>query len=136
MATRKSKPRRQPAKRAAPRSKATVTSAKRKRPSGSVRAATRPKPARGFHALDLSTFPVESIRVGEKWLCVACVLDVFTRHLKLARRTAHLEIKRYTPSLSELYTLTPGRPWFATQSDQDVCPYCGSAWKWHARIRV
>lgn len=74
--------------------------------------------------------------MAEKWLCLACVLDVFTRHLKLPPRTAHLEIKRYTPSISELYTRTPGRPWFGTESDHDVCPYCGSASKWQVKIRV
>jgi hypothetical protein len=63
-------------------------------------------------------------------------LDVFTRHLNLAPRTAYLEIKRYTPSISELYALTPGRPWFASPSDQNRCPYCGSSSKWHARLRV
>ena len=63
-------------------------------------------------------------------------MDIFTRHLNLAPRTAYLEIKRYTPSILELYTATPGRPWFASASNQNRCPYCGSASKWHTRIRV
>ena len=64
------------------------------------------------------------------------MLDVFTRHLHLAARTAHLEVKRYTPSIPELYALTPVRPWFANQPTQNFCPYCGSSSKWHTRLLV
>ena len=73
---------------------------------------------------------------SEKWLCLACVMDVFTRHMGLAPRTAHLEIKRYTPSLEELGAATPMRPFFAPTSPKDPCPYCGSQAKWHAWLRV
>ena len=79
-------------------------------------------------------FPPESITVFERWICLACVLDVFTRHLQLAPRTAHLEIKRYTPSIPELYARPIVRPWFENQPAQNACPYCGSASKWHTRL--
>jgi hypothetical protein len=95
----------------------------------------RPKRAK-VQALDLSVFPPESITATEKWICLACVLDVFTRHLHLAARTAHLEVKRYTPSIPELYALAPVRPWFVNQPPQNFCPYCGSASKWHTRLLV
>jgi hypothetical protein len=61
---------------------------------------------------------------------------VFTRHLALAPRTAHLEIKRYTPSIQELCAPAPARPWFTNEPMQEFCPYCGSTLKWHARLRV
>jgi len=64
------------------------------------------------------------------------VSKVFTRHLDLAPRTAHIEIKRYTPSVSELYAPTVARPWFINQPIQNLCPYCGSASKWHASLIV
>jgi hypothetical protein len=64
------------------------------------------------------------------------VADVFTRHLDLTARAAHLQIKRYIPSLAELYAPTVSRPWFDTPSPEDYCPYCGSAAKWHTCIRV
>src|SRR5437899_3991754 len=96
----------------------------------------KPKPAGKTQPLDLSAFPPESITVVERWICLACVLDVFTRHLHLAPRTAHLEVKRYTPSIRELYAVTPMRPWFANQPPQNFCPYCGSAPKWHTRLVV
>jgi hypothetical protein len=90
----------------------------------------------GIQPLDLSAFPPESIIESEKWICLACILDVFTRHLGLALKTAHLEIKRYTPSLDELYASAPMRPFFEAASGQGPCPYCGSPIKWHARLRV
>jgi hypothetical protein len=64
------------------------------------------------------------------------VLDVFTRHLGLAPKTAHLEIKRYTPPVEELCASALTRPYFASQSPKDPCPYCGSQPKWHAQLRV
>jgi hypothetical protein len=63
-------------------------------------------------------------------------MEVFTRYLKLAPQTANLQIKRYTPSLSELYAEAPARPWFVNHADEDPCPYCGSTAKWHTRLRV
>jgi hypothetical protein len=85
--------------------------------------------------LDLSAFPPESLTQSEKWICLACILDVFTRHMGLALKTAHLEIKRYTPTLLELYAPSPTRPFFEP-ADNGPCPYCGSPPKWHARFRV
>ena len=86
--------------------------------------------------LDVSIFPPESIVVFDKWICLACVSDVFMRHLDLAPRTAHLEIRRYTPTISELWAPATVRPWFANQPSQKYCPYCGAPSKWHARLRV
>jgi hypothetical protein len=102
----------------------------------SKRAPEKSKPADSIQPLDLSAFPPESIRTQEKWICLACVSDVFTRHMDLTPRTAHLEIRRYTPSLAELYASTVARPWFANDPAQKFCPYCGSPAKWHTRLRV
>ena len=98
-----------------------------------AKTATRAKIASG--PLDLSALPPESVTQMERWICLACVLDVFTRHLGLAQKTAHLEVKRYTPPVAELYASPLTRPYFDSQSPRP-CPYCGSAPKWHARLRV
>ncbi len=90
----------------------------------------------GSGPLDLSALPSESVGKLEKCICLACVLDVFTRHMGLTPKAAHLEIKRYTPSVAELYASAMTRPYFAGQSPKDRCPYCGSAPKWHARLQV
>jgi hypothetical protein len=102
-------------------------------------AVAKKKPARakiGSAPLDLSALPPELVTQLEKRICLACVLDVFTRHMGLAPRTAHLEIKRYTPPVTEIYASVVTRPYFAAQSPKDPCPYCGSAPKWHAQLRV
>src|SRR5437764_2449560 len=100
-----------------------------------ARPPVRRKPA-AIEPLDLSALSSESVTQLEKSICLACVLDVFTRHMGLAPRTAHLEIKRYTPSVAELQASAVTRPYFAGQSPKDPCPYCGSAPKWHAQLRV
>jgi hypothetical protein len=123
-----------PPKRAKPAPKAAKKRPKASRPktaTGPVR-----KPAAEIRPLDLSALPPESVTQLEKSICLACVLDVFTRHIGLAPRTAHLEIRRYMPSVAELGASALTRPYFASQSPKDPCPYCGSLAKWHARLRV
>jgi hypothetical protein len=85
--------------------------------------------------VDLSAFPAESVISSERWLCVACVWQIFTQAMSLTPKTALAEIKRYTPSFEELTSAEPVRPFFAAQDqDKAPCPYCGSPAKWHARI--
>ena len=85
--------------------------------------------------VDLSAFPAESVISTERWLCVACVWQIFTKAMNLTPKTALAEIKRYTPSFEELTSAEPVRPFFAAQDqDKAPCPYCGSPAKWHARI--
>jgi hypothetical protein len=119
-----------------PKAVKTVKKAPKKRTQAIVRKRPAAAPTRAVKQLDVSAFPSESIVRVEKWICLACVLDVFTRHLKLAPKTAHLEIKRHTPSLDELKAPDAMRPYFVAQSPKDVCPYCGSASKWHARLTI
>ena len=85
--------------------------------------------------VDLSAFPAESVISTERWLCVACVWQIFTKAMSLAPKTALAEIKRYTPSFEELTSAEPVRPFFAAQDQVKApCPFCGSPAKWHARI--
>jgi hypothetical protein len=143
MPKRKTKPASKPAKKAARRPRPATKPLRgakpaptKKSPDRKPSAASKSKPADKTQPLDLSAFPPESITVLERWICLACVLDVFTRHLHLAPRTAHLEVKRYMPSIPELYAPTTVRPWFANHPPQTFCPYCGSAAKWHTRLLV
>jgi hypothetical protein len=131
------------AKKPAPKAKAAkkAKTAAKTRPAVKPRANASVKPkdkprARAEAALDLSALPAEAVVRVEKWICLACVLDVFTRLMGLAAKTAHLEIKRYTPPVAELYAAGSTRPYFHKESPKDACPYCGSAAKWHARVPV
>ena len=136
MATRKTKPATKKAPKATRASRPAASRKKAAKAAKPARKAAKPKAPDRIQPLDLSAFPQESIGTLERWLCLACVLDVFTRHLDLAPRTAHLEIKRYTPSLAELNSPAMVRPWFVNQPLVDACPYCGSASKWHTRLWV
>ena len=143
MPTRKTKSPPKPLKKLAGRSKPSAKPVKAAKPSPRKKAAQKSKVATKPEPIDLSAFPTESTSVMEKRICLACVLDIFTRHLGLTARTAHLEVKRYTPSLADLYSPGATRPWFINQSlgvpqqlDPDHCPYCGSTAKWHTTLRV
>ena len=116
--------------------KPTTVKPGRDRKKAPQKSALSKKPPAGAEPLDFSAFPPESLTQSEKWICLACILDVFTRHMGLALKTAHLEIKRYTPSLDELYSAASTRPFFQANAGKDPCPYCGSQPKWHARFRV
>jgi hypothetical protein len=103
--------------------------------------AAPPKPARNPKSrapepVDLSGFPAATVSKIEKHICLACVLDVFTRLMGLAPKTAHTEIRNYTPPPAELWAEALTRPYFAPREAKAPCPYCGSAAKWHARIAV
>ena len=102
----------------------------------SKKAESRKPKASKFDPLDLSKFPAESITQMERGICLACVWEVFTRHLKLAPKTALGEIKRYTPSLDELNSAAVARPYVAAQTHKEPCPYCRSASKWIARLPI
>ncbi|HTS49227.1 MAG TPA: hypothetical protein VMH05_14850 [Bryobacteraceae bacterium] len=124
-----------------PKKPAGKTAKPKLKPSRNVKKPPAPKkkPATSPHKtapalLDLSKFPPESITHGERWICLACVWEVFTRHMGLAPRTAMLEIKRYTPSLEELSAQLAARPYFIPDDPKSPCPYCGSSSKWHARM--
>ena len=81
-------------------------------------------------------FPHEMVREEERWLCLACILDVFTRHLGLAMTTAHREIRGHRPTLEELTSETPVRPYFDAPDENGHCPHCHSPAKWHARLTL
>ena len=134
-ATKKSAAKKRPAKKAtvkrSPVKKTPVKKAALQKP------APKKQPARGkTEALDLSALPAESVTREDRDVCLACVLDVMTRHLGLAIRKAQSEIKNYTPSLEELRARTLSRPFLSGSKENEPCPYCGSAPKWRARLTI
>jgi hypothetical protein len=130
----KKKARAAPKKKAA--KKATKPVAKKAAAKPKTVAAPKVKPALKADPLDLSAIPAEATTKVEKWICLACVVDVFTRLMGLAPKTAHAEIRNYTPPPAELWAEELTRPYFAKEDAKDPCPYCGSPAKWHARIAV
>jgi hypothetical protein len=84
--------------------------------------------------LDLRGFPPESLVERTLALCLACALDVLTRHMGLSAQRAQSEIRRYTPRLEEFTTASLSRPYMPWPADK--CPYCGAPAKWHAPLRI
>jgi hypothetical protein len=97
-------------------------------------AASKPKKKPEAAELDMSGFPAESVVTHKLGLCLACALDVLTRLMGLSAERARSEIRRYSPSLEELSTAAPARPYFAWPADQ--CPYCGAPPRWHAPLGI
>ena len=110
--------------------KAKATKAKQKPATGKRKA-----PAKADR-LDLSKFPPESVTQMEQGICLACVWEVLTRHLKLTPKAALAEMKRYTPAVDELSREVVARPYVPTPADKEPCPYCGASSKRIARLRI
>jgi hypothetical protein len=98
-----------------------------------VTAAKEKKAPKGAE-LDLRGFPPESLVESTLGLCLACALDVLTRHMGLSAERARSEIRRYTPRLEELTTASLARPYMVWPADK--CPFCGAPAKWHAPLRI
>ena len=60
-------------------------------------------------------------------VCLACTFDIFTTQLALAPRTAYSEIKKYSPTISELTAPKAVRPFFDSEEMRPHCPYCNAA---------
>ncbi len=97
-----------------------------------VKKVARPKKAKD--ELDLSAFPAESISSRTLGLCLACALDVLTRHLGLSADRAMSEIRKYTPAVEELSATSPSRPYLEWPAD--ACPSCSAPAKWHAPLPI
>jgi hypothetical protein len=82
-------------------------------------------------------FPHELLREESKWLCLACILDVFTRHMGMSAEAASKLIRAHKPGVEELTATSAVRPYFDHPAGADgACPHCHSPSKWHARLRV
>lgn len=133
-----------PGKRAKPSRKVARkhTKPSKTKPAKKVASAVKTKPKvsrktpKPLKQLDLSAFPVEAVVRKEAWICLACVLDVFTRHMGIPPRTAHTEMKRYMPSVAELNATQPVRPYFTPKKPGEPCPYCSGSVRRQARISV
>ncbi len=81
-------------------------------------------------------FPHEMLREQSTWLCLACILDVFTRHLGMPAEAAQKLIRAHKPSVDELTSGATIRPYFDEPARDGNCPHCHSPAKWHARLRL
>jgi hypothetical protein len=100
-------------------------------------AAEAPKKKVAKDVLDFAEFPAGTFTRQDVTLCLACIFRLFTNQLGLAPRTAYNEIRRYAPSVAELTSRNPQRPFFKTPEEKNPhCPYCEAPKRWHARVSV
>jgi len=104
--------------------------------AASGRATAKKRQPRKAISIDLSLLPAELITTEYRDVCLACVLDVMTRHLGLSLPKAQTEVRRYVPSLEELRAKDLSRPFFVRAGENTSCPYCGAASKWHTRLTI
>jgi hypothetical protein len=90
--------------------------------------------AKKVRKLDFSDFPPGSVTEFSTLVCLACTFDIFTTQLRLAPRTAYSEIKRYSPTITELTAPKTVRPFFDSEEKHAHCPYCNAARRWHALL--
>ena len=99
-----------------------------------AKAAKKQTKAAARDVLDLGDVPAALVARYSTALCLACIFDLFTRRLGLTPRTAYTEIRRHEPSVEELTTREPQRPYFRDEGRNPRCPYCDAAPRWHARL--
>ncbi len=81
-------------------------------------------------------FPHEMLREHSKWLCLACILDIFTRHMGMPAPAAMKLMRAHKPGVDELTAEVATRPYFPEPDASGNCPNCHSPAKWCARLRV
>jgi glutaredoxin len=86
-------------------------------------------------AFDLSAFPPGTATLSQRYVCLACIFDVFTKQLKMAPKTAYAAVRGHAPTLEEL-TGDAARPYFESDDRNPRCPYCESAKRWLAELRL
>jgi hypothetical protein len=122
------------AKGATKTSRVAAESSKKKAAKGVAEA---PKKKVAKDVLDFAEFPAGTFTRQDVTLCLACIFRLFTNQLGLAPRTAYNEIRRYAPSVAELTSRNPQRPFFKTSEEKNPhCPYCEAPKRWHARVSV
>jgi hypothetical protein len=127
-----------PKKRKAAAVKVKATAPARKKPSAAAAPALKKrKAAAAKPAIEISEyFPHELLREHSKWICLACILDIFTRHLGMSVSAAMKLIRAHKPGVDELNMPTNSRPYFEGPDAEGNCPNCHSPAKWQARLRV
>jgi len=86
--------------------------------------------------LDFSDFPPATITEYTTFVCLACIFDIFTKHLGLPARSAFSEIKKHTPTIDELTGRSAMRPYFDSDEKRPHCPYCGATQRWLAHFET
>lgn len=83
--------------------------------------------AKGKAELELGGFPPGTVKRWRRYVCLACIFDIFTKQLKMAPRTAYTAVRGHTPSVEELTGANVTRPYLESEEKHPHCPHCGAA---------
>ena len=81
-------------------------------------------------------FPPGTLKVTHRYVCLACIFEIFTKQLKLAPRTAYTTVRGHTPSIEELTGPQVTRPYFDSEDKHPHCPHCNAAKSKLARFEI
>src|ERR1700754_2105009 len=83
-------------------------------------------------AINFAVIPASAVSETRLSICLKCAFDLFTRHLKLALRTAYSELRKHVPEESDFSGASTTRPHFFDDKTLTHCPYCNGARRWFA----
>jgi hypothetical protein len=86
--------------------------------------------------ISFDTIPGSAVSETTLKICLKCAFDLFTKQLKLAPRTAYIELKKHVPEETDFTGATTVRPHFFDQEGLSHCPYCNGAKRWFAQFRA
>ena len=86
--------------------------------------------------LDFSLIPRSALSFSTVNICLKCAFDFFTKQLKLAPRTALIQLRKHSPEETDLSGASTSRPHFIPDEGIKKCPYCNAARRWFAEFRA
>jgi hypothetical protein len=86
--------------------------------------------------ISFDSLPGSAISETTLKICLKCAFDFFTKQLKLAPRTAYLELRKHVPEETDFTGASTSRPHFFGEEGLDHCPFCNGAKRWFADFRA
>ena len=86
--------------------------------------------------LDFTRIPRSALSSTTVIICLKCAFDFFTKQLKLAPRTALIQLRKHSPEETDLTGASTSRPHFIPDEAIKKCPYCNAARRWFAEFRA
>src|ERR1700759_1603091 len=83
-------------------------------------------------ATSFAVIPASAVSETRLNICLKCAFDLFTKQLKLAPRTAYVELRKHIPEETDFTGASTVRPHFFEDPEITHCPHCNGAKRWFA----
>jgi hypothetical protein len=87
-------------------------------------------------ATSFAVIPASAVSETRLNICLKCAFDLFTKQLKLAPRTAYVELRKHVPEETDFTGASTTRPHFFADPEITHCPYCNGAKRWFATFKA